>query len=55
MYNPDFKENKAFIEFSKEFYRNDLPVPEILKEDIEKNIYLVEDLGDVHHLDCASF
>jgi len=46
VYNPDFKENRAFIEFSKEFHRNELPVPEILKEDIKRNIYLVEDLGD---------
>ncbi len=46
VYNPDFKENRAFIEFTKEFHRNELPVPEILKEDIERNIYLVEDLGD---------
>ena len=46
MYNPDFKENRAFIEFSKEFHRNELPVPEIYKEDIERSIYLVEDLGD---------
>ncbi|MEA1898027.1 MAG: RNase adapter RapZ [Bacteroidota bacterium] len=46
VYNPDFKENRAFIEFSKEFHRNELPVPEIYKEDIERSIYLVEDLGD---------
>lgn len=46
VFNPDLKENRAFLEFSKTFYDSGLPVPEILAEDSNKEIYLVEDLGD---------
>ena len=46
VFNPDVKENRAFLEFSKTFYDSGLPVPEILAEDSNKEIYLVEDLGD---------
>ena len=46
VFNPDLKENRAFLEFSKSFYDSGLPVPEILAEDSNKEIYLVEDLGD---------
>lgn len=44
-YNPDPKENIAFIEFSKHFHSKELPVPELYIVDEEKNIYLQEDLG----------
>jgi len=45
--NKDEKENLAFIEFSKHFYSKNLSVPEIYIEDLENDIYLQEDLGDV--------
>ena len=45
-YNPDFKENAAFLSFAKHFHSIGLPVPEILAEDTDKGIYLLSDLGD---------
>ena len=45
-YNPDKKENIAFIEFSKHFIKHKLNVPKIYTADLKKNIYLLEDLGD---------
>ena len=44
-YNPHDQENDAFISFSKHFHEKGLPVPEIYREDLEKGIYLQEDLG----------
>lgn len=44
-YNPNFKENKAFVNFSRHFKAKDLPVPEIYAEALDKHIYLQEDLG----------
>lgn len=44
---PDKLENAAFIEFSKHFRKEKMPVPEIYAEDPAKNIYLEEDLGDL--------
>jgi aminoglycoside/choline kinase family phosphotransferase len=46
-YNEDRPENIAFLEFSKHFYKEGLAVPEIYLEDLDKNIYLEEDLGDI--------
>jgi aminoglycoside/choline kinase family phosphotransferase len=46
-YNSDVKENDAFLQFSKHFRAKGLPVPEIYATDIENNVYLQEDLGDV--------
>ena len=46
VYNNNLKENKAFIKFSKHFKKHSLNVPEIYYEDLENNIYLIEDLGD---------
>jgi aminoglycoside/choline kinase family phosphotransferase len=40
------EENRAFVEFSKHFRRHGLPVPEIYAEDLARNAYLEEDLGD---------
>ena len=45
--NPDFKENVAFLTFSKHFKSVGLNVPEIYLQELDKNIYLEEDLGDV--------
>jgi aminoglycoside/choline kinase family phosphotransferase len=46
-FNEDRSENIAFLEFSRKFYQNGLPVPEIYAEDLKKNVYLEQDLGDV--------
>lgn len=44
-YNPDDKENTAFVAFSKHFHQKGLPVPEIYAENLQEKIYLQEDLG----------
>ncbi len=44
-YNPDLKENEAFISFTKHFRAAGLPVPEILASEDKKGIYLLSDLG----------
>ncbi len=46
VHNTDFKENIAFLSFSKQFKSAELPVPEIYDQELDKNIYLEEDLGD---------
>jgi aminoglycoside/choline kinase family phosphotransferase len=38
-------ENEAFIQFSKHFRSQGLPVPEIYATDLENGVYLEEDLG----------
>jgi aminoglycoside/choline kinase family phosphotransferase len=40
------EENVAFLEFSKHFRRQGLPVPMIYAEDLSHGAYLQEDLGD---------
>src|SRR6202041_1344746 len=40
------EENIAFLEFSRHFRRNGLPVPEIYGQDLEHGAYLEEDFGD---------
>ena len=47
VFNPDTKENLAFLGFTKHFKTLDLPVPEIYAEDITNHLYLQEDLGDM--------
>jgi aminoglycoside/choline kinase family phosphotransferase len=44
--NPDVRENRAFLEFSRHFRTAGLPVPAIYAEDLDRGIYLEEDLGD---------
>ena len=44
-YNPDRKENIAFLSFSRHFKKKNLPVPEIYTEDLDRHVYLQEDLG----------
>lgn len=46
VYNDDYKENRAFISFSRHFLKQNLRVPTIYYEDLENNIYLQQDLGD---------
>lgn len=48
VYNEDKKENEAFLYFSKYFTEKQLPVPEIYAENLEQNIYLQQDLGDLN-------
>lgn len=45
-YNPDMRENQAFVYLSRHFKSRGLPVPQLLAEDLDHHIYLVEDLGD---------
>jgi len=45
-YNPDERENRAFIGFTKHFYNKNIRVPEIYNEDLKQHIYLQQDLGD---------
>ena len=40
------QENVAFLEFSRHFRERNLPVPEIYAEDLDRGVYLEEDLGD---------
>lgn len=45
VYNEDFKENRAFIEFSKHFRNRGMKVPKIYTDDLINNCYLIEDFG----------
>lgn len=46
-HNQDKAENKAFLTFSKHFYGSGLNVPQIYAEDLENDVYLEQDLGDI--------
>jgi aminoglycoside/choline kinase family phosphotransferase len=43
---PDPRENAAFLSFSRHFRSQTMNVPEILAEDLPRNVYIEEDLGD---------
>ncbi len=45
-FNTDKSENIAFLTFSRKFFNAGLPVPEIYSEDLDRHIYLEQDLGD---------
>lgn len=47
VFNTDRKENEAFITFTNHFITKKLPVPEVYQEDLDKNVYLLQDLGDL--------
>jgi len=47
VYNEDRKENVAFLSFCRHFRAHGLSVPEIYAEDLDNNMYLQEDLGDL--------
>ena len=51
---PVREENVAFLEFSRHFHRVGLPVPRIFAEDLSRNAYIEEDLGDVTLFDFLS-
>jgi len=44
--NHDRLENEAFVSFSKHFHSKGLAVPEIYAENLDRGIYLEQDLGD---------
>jgi aminoglycoside/choline kinase family phosphotransferase len=44
--NPAQEENRAFLEMSRHFRQQGIPVPEIYAEDRQQLVYLLEDLGD---------
>ncbi len=46
VYNPDHKENEAFIYLSRHLKKKGVNVPEVWAADMDKHIYLEEDLGD---------
>ncbi len=46
VHNSDLKENIAFLSFSKHFKSAGLPVPEIYDQELDKHIYLEQDLGE---------
>ena len=46
VYNYDEKENKAFITFTKHFLKKGLNVPRLYTQNLNKNIYLLQDFGD---------
>ncbi len=45
-YNEDRAENEAFLSYTKHFLSKNIAVPKLFAEDLEKHIYLQEDLGD---------
>jgi aminoglycoside/choline kinase family phosphotransferase len=47
VYNYDRKENEAFLEFTRHFLSLGLLVPEIYIENLDENVYLLQDLGDI--------
>jgi len=51
VFNNKRNENIAFISFTKHFFNKGLNVPEIYSENLDKNIYLIKDLGDKILLD----
>ena len=46
VFNPDKKENRAFISFTKHFLKKGLNVPHLFAQNLKENIYLIEDLGN---------
>jgi aminoglycoside/choline kinase family phosphotransferase len=46
VFNPDAKENSAFLAFTRHFLRHGLAVPEIYVTREDQCIYLLQDLGD---------
>lgn len=46
VWNDNKKENEAYLSFSKSFQANNLPVPEVFAENLDDDVYLIEDLGN---------
>ena len=53
-FGPDKLENRAFLEFSRHFRKENLPVPGIYADDEAQGVYLEEDLGDTTLFDFLS-
>lgn len=51
---PDAEENRAFLSYTRAFYRIGLPVPEIYAADEEAGAYLEEDLGETTLFDALT-
>jgi aminoglycoside/choline kinase family phosphotransferase len=49
-YHDNTKENIAFIHFTKHFLQYRINVPKIYAQDLNKNTYLIQDLGDIQLL-----
>ena len=47
VYNSDIKENIAFIDFTKQFQQSSINVPEIIYVSNNKEIYFLNDLGNI--------
>jgi len=47
VFNDDTKENNAFVSFAEHFTKAKLNTPKIYLADLENNVYLQEDLGDL--------
>lgn len=45
-FNPDLRENKAFVYLTKHFLKYKLDVPKILSADLKNGIYLLEDIDN---------
>jgi len=45
-WNEDRTENEAFCSFTQHFYNQGINVPKLLAQDLENNVYLLQDLGD---------
>jgi aminoglycoside/choline kinase family phosphotransferase len=50
VYHNNSKENVAFIHFTRHFLQYRINVPSIYAQNLNQNIYLIEDLGDVQLL-----
>ncbi|NJK86616.1 MAG: hypothetical protein HC906_12255 [Bacteroidales bacterium] len=46
VFNPDVRENRAFLYLSAHFKQKGLNVPEVYASNLDKHIYLEEDLGN---------
>ncbi len=46
VFNPDKRENLAFLTFTKHFHKKGLNVPKLYAHKLKESIYLLEDLGD---------
>lgn len=48
VYNPNRDENRTFIGFTYHFRSMGLPVPDIIYQNLEADVYFTKDLGDVN-------
>jgi len=49
-----FEENQAFLYFSRHFKKHNIPVPQVIAEDLKHGCYLIEDLGETTLADWLS-